>query len=36
MIYLDRHLEERLRRFAKSFKIVLLAGARQVGKSTLK
>lgn len=35
MIYLDRHLEERLRRFAKSFEVVLLAGARQVGKSTL-
>jgi len=35
MIYLNRHLEERLQRLAKSFKIVLLTGARQVGKSTL-
>ncbi len=35
MNYLNRHLEDRLRRFAKSFKIVLLAGARQAGKSTL-
>ncbi len=35
MNYLNRHLEERLRRVAKAFKIVLLTGARQVGKSTL-
>jgi predicted AAA+ superfamily ATPase len=35
MTYLKRHLEERLRRVAASFKIVLLTGARQVGKSTL-
>ncbi|MDD5704774.1 MAG: ATP-binding protein [Kiritimatiellae bacterium] len=35
MNYLNRHLEERLRRLVKSFKIVLLTGARQVGKSTL-
>jgi predicted AAA+ superfamily ATPase len=35
MTYLNRHLEERLQRLAKAFKIVLLTGARQVGKSTL-
>ncbi len=35
MRYINRHLEERLRRFATSFKVVLLVGARQVGKSTL-
>lgn len=33
--YLNRHLEGRLKRHAKAFKIVLLTGARQVGKSTL-
>lgn len=35
MDYLNRHLEDRLIRHAKVFKIVLVAGARQVGKSTL-
>ncbi len=35
MKYLKRHLESRLSRYAKAFKIVLLAGARQVGKTTL-
>ncbi len=35
MRYLDRHLEARLLRHARAFKIVLVAGARQVGKSTL-
>lgn len=35
MHYLDRHLEHRLARHAGLFKTVLLAGARQVGKSTL-
>ena len=35
MNYLERHLEQRLLRHAKSFKTVLVAGARQVGKSTL-
>ena len=35
MKYLNRHLEPRLLRHAKAFKTVLVAGARQVGKSTL-
>jgi uncharacterized protein len=35
MNYLNRHLEDRLKRHAKAFKIVLVAGARQVGKTTL-
>ena len=35
MEYQPRHLEQRLRRQASLFKTVLLAGARQVGKSTL-
>ncbi len=35
MNYLGRHLEDRLLRHSKAFKIVLVAGARQVGKSTL-
>lgn len=35
MQYLSRHLEQRLARHAGLFKTVLLAGARQVGKSTL-
>lgn len=35
MKYLARHLEGRLQRHAGLFKVVLLAGARQVGKSTL-
>jgi uncharacterized protein len=33
--YLKRHLEIRLLRHSKAFKVVLVAGARQVGKSTL-
>jgi predicted AAA+ superfamily ATPase len=32
---LHRHLEPKLQKMAASFKIVLLEGARQVGKSTL-
>ncbi len=35
MHYLARHLEDRLRRHAEAFRIVMVAGARQVGKSTL-
>jgi len=35
MSYLNRHLESRLTRYSKSFKTVLVGGARQVGKSTL-
>lgn len=35
MNYLTRHLEQRLIRHANAFKIVMIAGARQVGKSTL-
>jgi uncharacterized protein len=35
MNYLKRHLENRLNRYSKTFKTVLAAGARQVGKSTL-
>lgn len=35
MNYLKRHLEQRLVRFSRNFKVVLVAGARQVGKSTL-
>lgn len=35
VIYFQRHLEDRLRRHAKAFKAILVAGARQVGKSTL-
>lgn len=35
MNYLERHLEQRLLRHARIFKTVLVAGARQVGKSTL-
>lgn len=35
MNYLNRHIEERVLRVFNSFKIVLLTGARQVGKSTL-
>lgn len=35
MSYLNRHLEQRLLRHARVFKTVLVAGARQVGKSTL-
>lgn len=35
MNYLERHLEQRLLRHARTFKTVLVAGARQVGKSTL-
>lgn len=33
--YHPRHIEAKLKRFASSFKIVLVTGARQVGKSTL-
>lgn len=33
--YLERHLEQKLLRHARNFKVVLVAGARQVGKSTL-
>ncbi len=35
MKYASRHLESRLRRHASLFKVVLVAGARQVGKSTM-
>lgn len=35
MNYLKRHLEQRLVRFSRNFKVVSVAGARQVGKSTL-
>ena len=35
MNYLERHLETKLLRYARSFKTVLVAGARQVGKSTI-
>ena len=35
MNYLKRHLEQKLLRYAKNFKTILVAGARQVGKSTL-
>lgn len=35
MNYLARHLENRLVRHSKAFKVVLVAGARQVGKTTL-
>lgn len=35
MSYLGRHIEDVLRQLSRSFKIVLVAGARQVGKSTL-
>jgi uncharacterized protein len=35
MLYHVRHAESRLSRFYESFKIVLVTGARQVGKSTL-
>lgn len=35
MTYIHRHLEDKLLKLSKNFKIVLLKGARQVGKSTL-
>lgn len=35
MIYRKRGIEERLLSFARHFKVILLTGARQVGKSTL-
>ena len=35
MKYIERALESNLRRAAKTYKAVLLTGARQVGKSTL-
>jgi len=34
-MYLRRHLEEKLLKLAPYFKIILVRGARQVGKSTL-
>lgn len=34
-MYLRRHIEAKLKTYAKNFKIVLVKGARQVGKSTL-
>lgn len=34
-MYLKRHIEKILQSYAKNFKIVLIKGARQVGKSTL-
>ncbi len=34
-IYYTRHVEEKIKTFAKYFKVVLVLGARQVGKSTL-
>ena len=35
MEYIPRALEDRLRRYEKTYKAVLVTGARQVGKSTL-
>lgn len=35
MSYLHRHLENKLTKLSKNFKVLLLKGARQVGKSTL-
>ena len=35
MRYRTRHAEKRLRRLGEHFKVVLVTGARQVGKSTL-
>jgi predicted AAA+ superfamily ATPase len=35
MIYKKRHIEAKLREYSKYFKVVLVTGARQVGKSTL-
>jgi uncharacterized protein len=35
MRYLNRHAEHKLKRYAQTFKVVLVTGARQVGKSTL-
>ncbi|MFZ4085293.1 MAG: ATP-binding protein [Vampirovibrionia bacterium] len=35
MTYIHRHLEDKLLKLSRNFKIVLLKGARQVGKSTL-
>jgi len=35
IVYLKRHIESKLQIYAKNFKIVLVKGARQVGKSTL-
>jgi predicted AAA+ superfamily ATPase len=34
-MYLKRHIEEKLREYSTFSKVVLLLGARQVGKSTL-
>lgn len=35
MIYKKRHIEGKLREYSKYFKVILVTGARQVGKSTL-
>ncbi|HAS84261.1 MAG TPA: GTP-binding protein [Verrucomicrobia bacterium] len=35
MKYLERHVEVLLTRYARLFKVIMIAGARQVGKSTL-
>lgn len=35
MIYKKRHIESKLREYSKYFKVILVTGARQVGKSTL-
>ena len=35
MIYKKRHIEDKLREYSKYFKVILVTGARQVGKSTL-
>ena len=35
MEYIRRTLEERLKRYAQTYKAVLVTGPRQVGKSTL-
>lgn len=34
-VYLHRHIEDKLKKMSRNFKIVLVEGARQVGKSTL-
>lgn len=34
-MYLTRHIQQKLQRVAKNFKVILITGARQVGKSTL-
>ena len=35
MDYISRALEERLHKYEKTYKAILITGARQVGKSTL-